>query len=160
MKKSVLIFCLFHLVSVSLMYAQELTLLTTAGGLASNNDMHLSYSIGEPVIAYVPNGTVWLTQGYQQPGHLDIMVSTDASASRDYLQLYPNPAQGEITITGFEPGQCDVLRLHNPLGQIVLITPLRYDHHQIRIDALQPGLYFVTIQCNNVQFQTTSFIKL
>jgi hypothetical protein len=151
--------CCCLLVTYTL-HAQGFTLVTSAGGFASSGDMHLSYSLGEPVIEYAQNGDTWLTQGYQQPGHMALMVSTDESTVWRHIALYPNPASGEITLVGVEPGECDLLQVYNTVGQPVLSAHLVSSKQRIAIDALHPGLYFATLRCSNTQYRTTSFFKL
>jgi hypothetical protein len=142
------------------MYAQDLTLFSTAGGFSSNNDMHLSWSVGEPVISYEAIGNTWLTQGYQQPGHIDLMVSTDESSIHQPIAVYPNPATSSITLSGIKAAECYMLQFHNLVGQHVLTVPGPTNHSPVTIDALQPGWYILTVQCNDTQYRSTSIIKL
>jgi hypothetical protein len=140
--------------------AQDLSLFSTAGGFTSDNNTHLSWSAGEPISSYEITGATWLTQGYQQPGHIDLMVSTDGATRGQLISLHPNPASSTITLAGLEANECHTLNIHNLLGQQVLTVSDPHSQPIIAIDALQPGWYILSLQCNDTQYRSTSIIKL
>jgi hypothetical protein len=145
----------------SLLYGQGQSLLTTGGGMALSNDRYLSYSIGEPLIQYVQINEHWLTEGYQQPEKIALMVSTDQHDTRREISVFPNPATTAITIAGNDLRGCTSITLHDLLGQPILTTKLAgKDSHTVTLDNLPPGLFIITVQCTETQYRTQSIIKL
>lgn len=140
--------------------AQGLTLIGSGGGFASSGDQHLSYSIGEPLIQYALNNGHWLTEGYQQPGNMELMVSTDPYASPSDIVVYPNPATSSLTLSGNDLSNCVSVHVHNLIGQHMLSATLQDNQETILIEALHPGLYILTLQCSDKQYRTQSIIKL
>lgn len=141
--------------------AQELTLISTGGGLASSGEMHLAYSIGEPMVQYAQSNATWLTEGFQQPGHIDLMVSTDEHEILREITVYPNPATAMLTITGNDLGGCTSITLHNLLGQRILTTTLPgKNSYTVTLDDIHTGLFIITVQCAETQYRTQTIIKL
>lgn len=141
--------------------AQELTLISTGGGLASSGEMHLAYSIGEPMVQYAQSNATWLTEGFQQPGHIDLMVSTGQQEIYREITVYPNPATTTLTITGNDLGGCTSITLHNLVGQRILTTTLASKNsYTVTLDDIHPGLFIITVQCPETQYRTQSIIKL
>ena len=140
--------------------AQGLTLLGSGGGYASSGDRHLSFSIGEPLIQHALNNGQWLTEGFQQPGHMELMVSTDQYAAPSDIVLYPNPATSSFTLSGSDLSDCVSVQVHNLIGQHMLSATLHDNQETILIEALHPGLYILTLQCSDKQYRSQSIIKL
>ncbi len=57
------------------------------------------------------------------------------------FNVYPNPTDGVITISGFPMGE---YRIGNMMGQIVLIGNITAENQQIDVSVLPEGLYFIT----------------
>ena len=140
---------------------QDLTLLSTSGGLSSSFNLFLSYSIGEPCITYTQNGNTWITEGFQQPGHMDIAVSTDPINPQTNLSVFPNPFATTITISGESLNTCYDLRMVNPIGQIVFEKRISSEMTQtMDMGHLPPGLYVLTLRCRMSSFFSQTIIKL
>ena len=81
----------------------------TAGTVFSSpsDSLSLSFTMGETMIqtAVTQNGTLILTQGFQQPERFDLVgIFTPPEIKVDY-QVYPNPTRGPLTLKleGKEP---------------------------------------------------------
>ena len=57
------------------------------------------------------------------------------------FNLYPNPTEGVITISGFPMGE---YRIGNMMGQTVLTGNIIAENQQIDVSALPKGMYFIT----------------
>jgi hypothetical protein len=63
-------------------------------------------------------------------------LTTSATA----LQIYPNPANGLVTIKTDEP---TTITIFNSIGEAVYTTNLRRGNHPIVVDYLSSGMYFI-----------------
>ena len=57
------------------------------------------------------------------------------------FNVYPNPTEGVITISGFPMGE---YRIGNMMGQTVLTGNINAENQQIDVSSLPEGLYFIT----------------
>lgn len=72
--------------------------------------------------------------------------------SDDLLQLYPNPATSEITVSYYNPKQnkVHVLEVYNTTGQLVLQDELKTNiSKSLNILMLPPGVYIIRLQGEN-----------
>ncbi len=67
------------------------------------------------------------------------------------LQIYPNPCDGILTISGAQPGE---YRITNLLGQNLTTSRIDTENQQINVAALPTGVYFI-----NIDGKTTKFVK-
>lgn len=76
----------------------------------------------------------------------------------DNLQIYPNPVESVLTISGeFTDSQ---LTIRNPLGQVIRKYPRISNRAIIDLSSLRNGIYFLQIQNNSSQkMSVRSFIK-
>ena len=67
------------------------------------------------------------------------------------LQIYPNPCDGMITISGVQAGE---YRIANLLGQTIIAGRIDAEKQQINVSVLPTGVYFISIDG-----KTTKFVK-
>jgi hypothetical protein len=60
------------------------------------------------------------------------------------ISLYPNPANGQVTIAGATPGS--TIRISNISGSIVFQQSSTTDIEQLSLQGIQHGCYFVTVE--------------
>lgn len=97
---------------------------------------------------------------------ISITVLAGATAETDehtvsLSQAYPNPATTQVHFDYSFDGDSNVnVLVYNLLGQEVRNQNLNGNHGRINIavDDLQPGIYFCSIQVNNVTVKTEKFI--
>ena len=58
------------------------------------------------------------------------------------FNVYPNPTEGVITISGFPMGE---YRIGNMMGQTVLTGNINAENQQIDVSGLPKGMYFITL---------------
>lgn len=78
----------------NLLVAQIITrsVISTNAMVSDHSFGSFSYAVGEPVVVTLEKGSFVLTQGFQQPS---IKAATPSS---DYINVYPNPVQDQLTI--------------------------------------------------------------
>lgn len=139
---------------------QGLTLLGTGGGMARTGDLFLSYSFGEPCILTSQSADRILTEGYQQPGSMSLMVRTDHPDNLQDIMIFPNPAKDHITLSGLASSGCYEARLFNLAGQLVHSQKLNgADVQRIKLDPVKPGWYVLTILFETGRSVSQSIIK-
>ncbi len=86
---------------------------------------------------------------------IQILGNTDFSF-RDYLTLYPNPAQNSLNIKMNSEITISSISLYNSIGQLVLITTNPSEN--IDVSNLKTGSYFIKV-ISDRGISTTQFIK-
>jgi hypothetical protein len=101
----------------------ERQVIGSAGTVFSNNNISMSFTVGETMVSSYNNGSHWLTEGFQQ-GLFDPISSVDQVDFIDIgVSLYPNPFMENFNLV-FEEGEAqdfDVIVL-NMLGEMVNVN--------------------------------------
>lgn len=128
------------LLFVQLSFGQEVV--TTGGDSFQANGLYFDVTIGEVVTETFSSGDVVLTQGMQQPGEAEIIISVQEFALKG-LNVYPNPTSGLLTIDveGFE---ADV-RLTDLSGKPVKQQRLSALHREMNLSDLPSGTYLLQV---------------
>lgn len=136
-------------------------LIGSGGGLSQNGSLFLSYSMGEPCIAYTLSDSYWVTEGFQQPGKINLTAVEIASTSKYTFRIYPNPVASTLHIESTDPAPWQLIQILNVLGQPLLAAPIVAEGN-MRIDLthLIPGLYRLRILDHTSTPVTQSFIKI
>ena len=136
-------------------------LIGSGGGLSQNGSLFLSYSMGEPCISYTSSDGYWITEGFQQPGKINLTAVEIPSTSKYTFSIYPNPVASTIHIESTDPAPWQLVQIVNVLGQPLLAAPIVAEGN-MRLDLthLIPGLYRLSILDHTSTSVTQSFIKL
>jgi hypothetical protein len=76
--------------------ALERQLIGTTGNVSSQGSLSLSASTGEPFVTYLVNGSLSLSQGFQQADGMPVGV--DEPLLELKYDVYPNPTAGKVII--------------------------------------------------------------
>ncbi|MDX1905387.1 MAG: hypothetical protein SF053_00010 [Bacteroidia bacterium] len=134
-------------------YAQatlDRQVLSTAGQYTVNGTFSLSYTIGEPIVttAITLNGTVILTQGFQQPEGGTVGLDKPLELLVDY-SLSPNPTPGPIQVNlATDRPLSLVLAVFDAQGRATSVPEQRVrvlSNAEVRMDLslLADGYYFI-----------------
>jgi len=96
MKKQLLTY--FAMLVLTAINAQTIgkTVVSASGGTASNADLSISFTIGEPIVGLV-QGDAAIDQGFWAVGQL--LVEPESSEEElGGILVYPNPVESELTI--------------------------------------------------------------
>jgi hypothetical protein len=126
------------------------SVISTAGGLASNGGGSLSYTVGEMAMIETFSAKAhFLTQGFQQPW--DFITTVDDPSSSIGIGVYPNPASGffyvQLQSNLFTKAQ---LSMTDVLGSQVYFDIAEISSavlvHQISTTHLPAGIYVLSIK--------------
>lgn len=65
------------------------------------------------------------------------------------LKIYPNPSQGNLTISSKNLGQWSVALIYNPLGQVIETMPIETNQEQLQLNNLPKGLILIQLLGKN-----------
>ncbi len=141
--------------------SEDLVLISSGGGMTQSGSLLLSYSLGEPCISYTQSGVHWVTEGFQQPGNINL-TSVDINSTSEYsFRVYPNPVANELHIESTDPGLWQLVQIVNVLGQPILTESIvANDKLIIDITRFSSGVYLLYILDHTSIPVTQSFIKL
>ena len=140
--KHYLLILLFGLYASSLQ-AQEVV--TTAGSYGETTSGSLSWTVGEPVIETITDGTNTLTQGFQQ-SKLTVTAINNLKISGIELSVYPNPTNSILSIELKTDKQRDLLlSLFNLNGQLILQKKMTGNKQTIQMQNYKPATYILKI---------------
>lgn len=73
------------------------------------------------------------------------------------LKVYPNPASGQATVSGLQPG--DVLKIYNSIGQTVAVQTAKSGTAPVDLSRDASGVYFVMVIRDNAIIQKIKLIR-
>ena len=124
-------------------HAQELV--STAGSYGETSSGSLSWTIGEPVIETITNGTNTLTQGFQQ-SKLTVTAINELKVSGIELSVYPNPTNSFLSIEVKADKQKDLLlSLFDLNGRLILQKMMAGNKQTIKMQNYKPGTYILKV---------------
>jgi len=74
-------------------------ILSNGGGLLSNANVKMTYTIGEPITGKILNGTTILSQGFQQTWKNTHTSLQELPAEHLKIKAFPNPTQDIINLS-------------------------------------------------------------
>lgn len=150
----------YSCVSVSAQ-SQDLSLISTSGGMQNTGSFYISYSIGEPFIEYKNNAGRWISEGYQQPEKINLSTGTKDIIPSPVVHIYPNPAVGVLYVELKNSLNGGRISIENILGVIVMEKEITVTNLQsLYIDQLDYGIYFLRVLQGTSSSIMTSFIKI
>ena len=154
--KHYLLILLFGLCATSLQ-AQEVV--TTAGSYGETTSGSLSWTVGEPVIETITDGTNILTQGFQQ-SKLTITAINDFKIPGIELSVYPNPTNSLLSIEVKTDKQRDLLlSLFNLNGKLILQKMMTGNKQTIKMQNYKPTTYILKVSEANKEIRTYQIVK-
>ena len=128
-------------------HAQEVV--TTAGSYGETASGSLSWTVGEPVIETITDGTNTLTQGFQQ-SKLTVTAINDLKVSGIELSVYPNPTADYLVLsiddvkTNRRSSQLS-LQLYDMNGKLLQNGKITGNETSIDMSNFIPGTYILKI---------------
>jgi hypothetical protein len=140
-----------------LLNAQSLsqTVLSTAGDHFQNGSAALSWTIGEPVVNGLENGSITLSQGFHQPY---LTVSSIYETENDNLvRVYPNPTNAALYIDFTASGEYSA-DLFDVLGRKLKTFNITGNHYELDLNDFPTANYLV--RCYDSQNNALSTFKI
>ena len=154
--KHYLLILLIGLCATSLQ-AQEVVI--TAGSHGETTSGSLSWTVGEPVIETITDGTNTLTQGFQQ-SKLTVTAINDLKIPDIELSVYPNPTKSLLSIEVKTDKQRDLLlSLFNLNGKLILQKKMAGNKQTIRMQNYKPATYILKVTEGNKEIRTYQIVK-
>jgi hypothetical protein len=152
--KLMLIYALFMGV---LVHAQSLgqTVLSTSGDHFQNGSAALSWTIGEPVINSLENGSVRLTQGFHQP-YLTVSSVIEAE-NENLVRVYPNPTIAMLSIDFATTGEYRA-ELFDVLGRKLNTFNIIGNHYELDLNEYPAANYL--LKCYDTENKSISTFKI
>lgn len=157
MKKVLLLF--FTLISMYVFgQTNKFEVIASSGGYGSSTQGSLSWTIGEPVIETLINGTTNLTQGFHQ-GNLIVSTIPDLLKKEELdAMVYPNPVDDILTVKCSKTDNISI-ELYDELGKLLLLKQNIIDGHIINLQNLSRGSYMLKIINEKQNNKTVKIIK-
>jgi len=153
MKKRTLFAGLF-LLSVAV-NAQEV--ISSQGDSYSNGTNTLDFTIGEPVIATVSDGSNDLTQGFHQT--LLIVTNVEDLNAKYKVNVFPNPTSKFVTLD-IDKYEGLTYRLFDVTGKLLAKKIVKQKNTTINVSNYPKGTYLLSlIQAKNKKIKTYKIIK-
>ena len=138
-------------------YAQEVV--STAGSHGETTAGSLSWTVGEPVIETITDGTNTLTQGFQQ-SKLTVTAINDLQTSGIELSVYPNPTNSFLLIEVKTDKQRDLLlSLFDLNGKLILQKKITGNKQTVNMQNYKPAIYILKITEGNKEIRTYQIVK-
>ena len=146
MKQTNCVIIAFFLFGIAV-HAQEV--ISTAGSYGETTSGSLSWTVGEPVIETITDGTNTLTQGFQQ-SKLTVTAINDLKVPGIELSVYPNPTADYIILsiddvkTNGRSSQLS-LQLYDINGKLLQNEKITGNETSIDMSNLMPATYILKV---------------
>lgn len=120
----------------------------------------ISHSIGQVSYSYSGSASFSSQEGIQQPYEISEVVGVDDLLGHE-VSVYPNPTTQHLTISidDLDRDLQWTATLIDIGGQELSSERIVTDNHQIIVEYLPAGTYFVKISLTNQNFKTFKIIK-
>ena len=132
---------------------------SSAGDYAANENLQISWTVGEPVVETFHSGDLFLTQGFQQP----VIITGPDVINEDELlreiKTYPNPVTNRLILAvKFDNSINLTFEIFDLTGKKLWIRqqrdmPAAYDF-TIDMTGFQKGMYLLKVRSDDRKFNT------
>jgi hypothetical protein len=149
MKK--ILFLFFTILLCELVHSQKLKpeVISSGGGLLSNGNVKMTFTIGEPVTGKISNGYQVFWQGFQQSWSKATSTSIAELITTDLnFNVYPNPARDIINLSlQMDQEESIVIAIVDLNGKVLHQQKIadKITEKQIDIANYPSGMYFLMI---------------
>ncbi len=156
MKSKLIYILIFLIIPLYNLLGQQIV--SSAGAQAKGTTVELSWTIGEPVIETISDGSTVLTQGFHQ-SNLKVTAINEISIPGIQLVVYPNPVSEKLNIE-LRKGEIENLacELCNSEGKLMSITAFNILPGQINMESYSSGSYLLKI--SNKEGQPIQIFKI
>ncbi|MEN8118488.1 MAG: T9SS type A sorting domain-containing protein [Bacteroidota bacterium] len=150
---------IFIIIILSCLMANAQEVVSSAGETQSASGYEISWTIGEPVIETVTDGTNTLTQGFHQ-SKLTVTAINEFPVSEIGLKVYPNPTENFVHIHFSELIENVHYALYNNAGSLIENNTIRSTKTKLNLKQYASGQYILKLtQDTNQPLQTFKIIK-
>lgn len=125
----------------------------SSAGLSNSGSNYDCWTMGEPIVLTLDNGTLVLTQGFHQPNMTIVGVPTPRELPTPFV--YPNPSSGQIFLNlaglGRSGGTVRVVDAHGRLVRSHSFGPISAKPLNLDLSNLSNGVYFLRLTMKNAR---------
>lgn len=130
------------------------------GNYNESQNMSLSWTLGDYMIATVKNDQAILTQGFQQPLLIIKKIDTDKNNAFT-CTIYPNPTRGMLTLEVFENSDAYQVEVLDIMGRSVKKLTTKEVISNIDLSNYSAGQYYVRLSSvDHIKVSVFEIIKL
>ena len=140
------------------------TVISSGGGFGENDNLSISWTLGEVAVNTLTGDQMILTQGFQQP--FAVAVGLEQEEANRGISVYPNPVGDELQIQfDIEKRKGVILEIQDVSGRVIT----RVQNEQVNsgdiiylnTSSFKPGVYVLSILAPDRQErQVFSVLKL
>ena len=121
--------------------------INSGGGFAAENNVKVSYSIGQVFYANSSNAVFSNNEGIGQSFEIELVAANSLKSNTD-VSLYPNPVNDKLVI---ENGSQDTYeyQILDLSGKQIVVGKLSFGKQIISVSALKEAIYILKITGNN-----------
>lgn len=138
--------------------AQDLQVVSSAGGDTTLNTVKVSWTIGEPLSGIGYSDTNFLTQGFQQSNLRIWLFETPKSTKINY-SVYPNPSSNFFFLKVSELKSGSRIQIQNIEGKIIHNSTFISNPYKIDLTHSPSGLYLLRVIEQNKNTTTFKILK-
>jgi hypothetical protein len=161
---SLLVGTLFFMASINAQVKLTPSVISSGGGYGVNDNISISWTLGEVAVTTLSHANMILTQGFQQPFDIGVGISRDEVNWS--ISVYPNPVGDQLRIRfNIEKSADFLLEIQDVTGRLLS----QEQHKQINpgdivvlnTSTFTNGIYFLKVLTpDRQQVQVTSLRKL
>ncbi len=131
----------------------------SSGNHFSNNEIQISWTLGEPVIQTLSNNNVLLTQGFHQ-AKLTVTAIEELDDLLMQISAYPNPTSNILKLSVKNSGKEELhYTLYTLDGKMLMQKQIESDLSEISMMNYVSAIYFLKVTSNNSTLKTFKIIK-
>ena len=129
-----------------------------AGATTTATGGSVSYTVGEIAVQTTETGTVSSFEGVQQAYEI-YKVGVTELASGSYINVYPNPTNGQLTLKTKNLNKNLSYELYDSQGKLIQECASFSDGHILSISEFVNAVYYLKISSDSQPIQTFKIIK-
>ena len=133
--------------------------ISTTGKYAETGSGSLSWSVGEPVVETVSDGSNTLTQGFHQ-SKLTVTTIYDKEIIGIEIKVYPNPTSNYLSVEVNSEKQKELLlSLFDMSGKLISQEKMTSSKQTVSMKEYAPATYLLKVTENNKELKTYQIVK-
>ena len=159
MKKLLLLVLLFQAAWTSNILAQLLQVVASSGGIYQEDEINMTWTMGETVIATFSAAGNILTQGFQQPGI--VVTAVKSIEGLPYtVEAYPNPTD-DLLLIQLKNAEVQYFKylFYDMNGKVLEQKKLESNITAINMKNYPAGLYLLRVMKSEMEIKTFEIIK-
>lgn len=132
---------------------------SSAGTMHQNENLSISWTLGETVIQTFEGQDYILTQGFHQ-SNLTVVAVEELAETLYTIEVYPNPTRDHVTLSVDQLNAGSIqYYIFDINANMVASERLTDASTRISFEDFSPGTYFIRVHKNNKPLKTFKIIK-